>query len=94
MKYMLTPFLLGLAGLAPAARAHSIFTTLYVNDVSQGDGTCVRMSRSPEHCTDPISSIDSKDMACGRWLFEFTMHAHTGSKSSTRIDDLKCVADN
>ena len=67
MKHAIPPFLLGLlAGLVPAARAHTIFTTLYVDDVSQGDGTCVRMSRSPNHCTDPISSIDSEDMACGK----------------------------
>lgn len=59
-------FLLGLARLAAVAHAHTIFTTLYVNDVSQGDGTCVRMSDTPSTCTSPVSSITSDDMACGK----------------------------
>ncbi len=65
MKYTLSS-LLGLARLAAVVRGHTIFTTLYIDDVSQGDGTCVRMSGTPNNCTSPISSITSNDMACGK----------------------------
>lgn len=67
MKSTIPFFLGGLARLAAVTRAHTIFTTLYVDDVSQGDGTCVRMSRTPENCTSPVSSITSDDMACGKF---------------------------
>ncbi|KAM3065777.1 hypothetical protein ACMFMG_009998 [Clarireedia jacksonii] len=45
--------------------AHTVFTTLYVNDVSQGDGTCVRMPSDPSTATDPINDLQSDAMACG-----------------------------
>lgn len=51
--------------LATVADAHSVFTTLFVNDVSQGDGTCVRMNMDPQHCSSPIAGLESEDMACG-----------------------------
>ncbi|KAI1244259.1 hypothetical protein MGN70_014129 [Eutypa lata] len=76
-------FLLGLARLAAVAHAHTIFTTLYVNDVSQGDGTCVRMSDTPSTCTSPVSSITSDDMACGangQKAVAFTCPAPAGGK--------------
>ncbi|RYP30369.1 hypothetical protein DL767_006277 [Monosporascus sp. MG133] len=75
--------LLGLARLAVLADAHTIFTTLYINDVSQGDGTCVRMNRSPSTCTSPVDGIRSKDMACGANGQEpvaFTCPAPAGAK--------------
>ena len=53
-----------LSGLA-LANAHSLFSTLYINDKSQGDGTCVRMNMDGAHSTDPIESLSSDDMACG-----------------------------
>ncbi|KAH7030897.1 glycosyl hydrolase family 61-domain-containing protein [Microdochium trichocladiopsis] len=68
---------------AQQARSHSIFTTLFVDEVSQGDGTCVRMNPSPEHCTDPIPDLASKDMACGiggGTPVAFTCPAAAGSK--------------
>ncbi|KAK7754111.1 hypothetical protein SLS62_003957 [Diatrype stigma] len=78
------PFLLGaLARLAAVAQAHTIFTTLYVDDVSQGDGTCVRMSKTPDSCTSPVSSITSDDMACGangQDAVAFTCPAPAGGK--------------
>lgn len=52
--------------LIATAKAHTTFTTLFVNDVSQGDGTCVRMSMDPQTCSYPVAGIDSDDMACGR----------------------------
>lgn len=51
---------------AQQANAHSIFTTLFVNEVSQGDGTCVRMNPSPAHCTDPVPDLVGEGMACGK----------------------------
>ncbi|KAI1738771.1 family 61 glycoside hydrolase [Xylaria scruposa] len=53
------------AGIAASASAHTVFTTLFIDDVSQGDGTCVRMPQDPDHCTSPIGDIASSDMACG-----------------------------
>ncbi|TAQ87558.1 hypothetical protein B7494_g4133 [Chlorociboria aeruginascens] len=46
------------------AIAHTIFTTLYVDDVDQGDGTCIRMPLNPSTATDPINDLTSTDMAC------------------------------
>ncbi|KAI0206475.1 lytic polysaccharide monooxygenase [Astrocystis sublimbata] len=53
------------AGLAVPASAHTVLTTLFVDNVSQGDGTCVRMPRNPDQCTNPIADIVGDDMACG-----------------------------
>ncbi|KAK4191966.1 putative endo-beta-1,4-glucanase D [Podospora australis] len=52
-------------GLATTSTAHTVLTTLFVNDVNQGDGTCIRMSNDPERTTFPIGGINSPDMACG-----------------------------
>ncbi|KAK7927742.1 glycoside hydrolase family 61 protein [Apiospora marii] len=58
--------LVGFLGtLAATANGHTIFTTMYVDGQDQGDGTCVRMSLSENHPTDPIKGLDSNDMACG-----------------------------
>ncbi|KAI0889069.1 glycoside hydrolase family 61 protein [Annulohypoxylon maeteangense] len=67
------------------AEAHTTFTTLFVNDVSQGDGTCVRMSMNPQTCSYPVASIDSDDMACGasgNQPVAFTCPTPTGAKLS------------
>ncbi|KAF2083575.1 lytic polysaccharide monooxygenase, partial [Saccharata proteae CBS 121410] len=55
--------LLALASSA-AVEAHTIFTTLYVNGVSQGDGVGIRMRKDPKTADYPISLNDSA-MACG-----------------------------
>ncbi|KAK3906622.1 glycoside hydrolase [Staphylotrichum tortipilum] len=78
-------FTLGLAtSFASLSTAHTVFTTLFVNDVNQGDGTCVRMSKQGNVSTHPIASgINSPDMACGRDGQEtvaFTCPAPAGSK--------------
>ncbi|KAI0161180.1 glycoside hydrolase family 61 protein [Hypoxylon sp. FL1284] len=57
--------LVAIALSSAIANAHTVFTTLFVNNVSQGDGTCVRMNMDPQQCTNPIAEIDSDDMACG-----------------------------
>ncbi|KAI6085346.1 glycoside hydrolase family 61 protein [Hypoxylon rubiginosum] len=65
--------------------AHTVFTTLFVNDVSQGDGTCVRMNMDPQACTDPLEQVDSDDMACGvsgAKPVAFTCPAPAGGKLS------------
>ncbi|KAI1076772.1 glycoside hydrolase family 61 protein [Whalleya microplaca] len=78
------PGVLGLAALcSTTVNAHTVFTTLFVNDVSQGDGTCVRMNMDPQHCTDPIASVTSDDMACGvsgQQPVAFTCPAPAGGK--------------
>lgn len=48
------------------AAAHSVFTTLFVDDIDQGDGTCVRMNMTPDNCTSPVNDLASNDMACGK----------------------------
>lgn len=69
MKWSHTKSAFALAvAAAQQALAHSIFTTLFVNEVSQGDGTCVRMNPSPQKCTDPIHDLASEDMACGKFM--------------------------
>lgn len=75
------PILLGVA--APFAAAHSTFTTMYINDVSQGDGTCVRMNMNSENSSSPIPSLSSNDMACGSMgetAVAFTCPAAPGDK--------------
>ncbi|KAI0840745.1 glycoside hydrolase family 61 protein [Hypoxylon sp. FL0890] len=83
MKY-LSPFLAGVAtAFAAIGDAHTAFTTLFINDVSQGDGTCVRMSMDPQTCTYPIAGVDSNDMACGAGGSQhvaFTCPAPAGGK--------------
>ncbi|KAM7203823.1 Glycosyl hydrolase family 61 domain containing protein [Naviculisporaceae sp. PSN 640] len=78
-----TTLLMGLA-TASLTSAHTIFTTLFVNDVNQGDGTCVRMDTDGNRCTGPIKNInDSPDMACGREgqkAVAFTCPASAGDK--------------
>ena len=65
------PLLVGFLGtLVATAKGHTIFTTMYVDGQGQGDGTCVRMSLSEDHPTDPIKGLDSNDMACGTSLIQ------------------------
>ncbi|KAF3021977.1 hypothetical protein E8E14_010679 [Neopestalotiopsis sp. 37M] len=76
-----TSILLGV--IAPFAAAHSTFTTIYINDVSQGDGTCVRMNMNSENSSSPIPSLSSDDMACGSMgekAVAFTCPATPGDK--------------
>ena len=60
-------FTVGLAtAFASLASAHTCFTTLFINDVNQGDGTCVRMPRDGSLSTHPIYGYDNPDLACGK----------------------------
>lgn len=62
-------FILALAlSILQIVAAHTVFTTLFVNDVDQGDGTCVRMNMAPDNCTSPVNDLASNDMACGVYL--------------------------
>ena len=45
---------------------HTVFTTLILNGVDQGDGTCIRMPTTPGTATFPINNLMSDDMACGK----------------------------
>ncbi len=58
----------GLAtSLFTVADAHTLFTTLYINDVKQGqgDGTCVRQNTDLPHSNSPVRDLSSDEMACG-----------------------------
>jgi hypothetical protein len=63
----LSVFAVALA-ILQAVAAHTVFTTLFVNDVDQGDGTCVRMPMTPSNTTFPVNDLESSAMACG--MFE------------------------
>jgi len=56
----------GLSSLGSVANAHSVFTTLFVNGVGQGDGTCVRMPKNMQTNTSPLEDLTSPDLACGK----------------------------
>ncbi|KAL1902245.1 hypothetical protein Sste5346_001221 [Sporothrix stenoceras] len=51
---------------ATRATAHTSFTTLFINGVDQGDGTCVRQPTDPQTSTFPVEDLVSSDMICGR----------------------------
>lgn len=54
---------------AQAVNAHTSFTNFFVDDVPQGDGTCVRMSNDIDKATfpiRPIGAVTGSDMACGK----------------------------
>jgi hypothetical protein len=74
-----------LALLAATASAHTIMSTLFVNEERVGDGTCVRMGLDGSTTTAPIEGIGSKDMACGRdgtAPVKFTCPAEAGDSLS------------
>lgn len=80
---MRPPTTLWLLTLTPLTTAHTVFTTLFIDDVSQGDGTCVRMPRDGSTSTDPIRPVTSVDMVCGRDGLSpvaFACPANAGSK--------------
>ncbi|KAL8742267.1 MAG: hypothetical protein Q9190_005219 [Brigantiaea leucoxantha] len=62
---MYSKVLLLAAAFFQAAKAHTSFTNFYVDNVPQGDGTCVRMSNVNSQATFPIKGITSDNMACG-----------------------------
>ncbi len=66
MQFSAAALVLGLTALKAAA--HSVFTTLFVDGVNQGDGTCVRMNMNPDTATSPINDLSSNDMACGMYF--------------------------
>jgi hypothetical protein len=64
-SHILFKFGLG-AAFASLSTAHTLFTTLFINDVNQGDGTCVRMPKDGSTSTGPIAGLNSPEMACGK----------------------------
>ncbi|TGJ80470.1 hypothetical protein E0Z10_g8292 [Xylaria hypoxylon] len=58
--------ILGLtASLAGTAQAHGVFSTIFINGKSEGDGKCLRTSFTVDKTTGPITDLDSAEMACG-----------------------------
>lgn len=71
--------LLAALASAPSVLGHTVFTNFYVDGVSQGDGTAMRMSNNPPEASSPISSLDSDDMACNV----------AGTKGVSRVQPVK-----
>ncbi|KAI8626285.1 glycosyl hydrolase family 61-domain-containing protein [Xylariaceae sp. FL1651] len=56
----------GLAALLiSAAQAHGVFSTIFIDGASQGDGKCLRTSFNVDKITSPITDLGSAEMACG-----------------------------
>ncbi|KAK0641518.1 glycosyl hydrolase family 61-domain-containing protein, partial [Cercophora newfieldiana] len=76
--------LLGLAAFGALSSAHTVLTDILINDVHQGDGTCIRMPHDPSTASAPIASpFSNPDMACGRdggKAVAFSCPATPGSK--------------
>ncbi|KAL5325697.1 hypothetical protein ACEPPN_006827 [Leptodophora sp. 'Broadleaf-Isolate-01'] len=50
-------FALGLGALQFVA-GHTLFMNLFINDIDQGDGTCVRIPMDAHNATNPINDLD------------------------------------
>ncbi|KAI0126038.1 glycosyl hydrolase family 61-domain-containing protein [Xylariales sp. AK1849] len=51
--------------LLSGVSAHTIFTALFINDIPQGDGTCVRETSNLAANVDPVRDFLSDDITCG-----------------------------
>ncbi|KAF2688204.1 lytic polysaccharide monooxygenase [Lentithecium fluviatile CBS 122367] len=49
---------------APSALAHTVWSTFYIDGVSQGDGVAMRMRTDPAKASFPLEDYSSTDMAC------------------------------
>ncbi|KAL9102703.1 MAG: hypothetical protein Q9163_002165 [Psora crenata] len=67
MHFLRTNVILLAAGTAQLTRAHTTFSTLFVDNENQGDGIAIRMSNINEESNYPIpaANITGPDMACG-----------------------------
>ncbi|KAF1965234.1 hypothetical protein BU23DRAFT_33891 [Bimuria novae-zelandiae CBS 107.79] len=55
---------LAVLAAAPSTLAHTIWSVLYVDGVSQGDGAGLRMRQDPKLASYPLVDYNSDDMAC------------------------------
>ncbi|KAI3339950.1 hypothetical protein F4824DRAFT_498071 [Ustulina deusta] len=53
------------ASLSGTTQAHSIFSTIFISGANQGDGKCLRTSFTIDKIANPITDLDSPEMACG-----------------------------
>ncbi|KAI3325160.1 glycosyl hydrolase family 61-domain-containing protein [Xylariaceae sp. AK1471] len=53
------------ASSVSTAQAHGVFSTIFIDGTSQGDGKCLRTSFSVDRITSPVTDLDSPEMACG-----------------------------
>ena len=67
MLFSLSPtaLVVGLAGLGLTS-AHAVMDAVYVNGQPLGHGTAIRLSKANNVRVDPIGSLTSNDMACGK----------------------------
>ncbi|KAL5447739.1 hypothetical protein PMIN06_007396 [Paraphaeosphaeria minitans] len=56
--------LLAALAAAPTVMAHTVWSVLYVNGESQGDGAGIRMRKDPAKASFPLVDYSSEDMAC------------------------------
>ncbi|RHZ58921.1 lytic polysaccharide monooxygenase auxiliary activity family 9 protein [Aspergillus thermomutatus] len=83
-----------LALLTASAHAHTVFTTLYVDGESQGDGVCVRMNQNPSKASFPIEPLSSKNVACGYDGEKGVARVCPAKASSTLTFEFREYADN
>lgn len=80
-----TTFLGIVAPFVATVDGHVLFTTLYIDDVKQGDGTCVRETDNTFQPTNPVIDFNSNDIVCGFGGLKpvaFTCPASAGAKLS------------
>ncbi|KAI1182811.1 glycosyl hydrolase family 61-domain-containing protein [Nemania serpens] len=57
---------IGLAAFfSSKAQAHGVYSTIFINGASQGDGKCLRTSFTIDNATSPITDLDSPELVCG-----------------------------
>lgn len=59
-----TSVLLATLASAPTALAHTVWSVLYVDGLSQGDGAAIRMRQDPKFASFPVEDYASDDIAC------------------------------
>lgn len=67
----------GLLAMGPLVHGHTLFSRMFVDGESQGDGTCIRMPEDGSTATAPIDGLTSDEMACGRIPLSLTSQAIT-----------------
>lgn len=68
---------------AKAISGHTLFSTLFINDESQGDATCIRMPMDGATSTSPLIDLSSNDMACSKFFSPTikSIHSHNTQMS-------------
>jgi len=65
MKFIYFTFALAAISQVRPSATNTLFTQLLINDIAQGNGTCIRMPISADAAANPVTDLNSNDMACG-----------------------------